>query len=225
MKASDHAYQQLLCEIIEGTLDPGTPLNEIEQSERLGVSRTPLREALLRLSLDGLIENVSKRGARVAPLTREDIIRIYETRRALEELAARLAARRGDPEVFAALREEFLTAEITLTGAPDAIDSFYELNERLDDAIDLSVDNAYLVSVLRAIRRHATRIRRSARRDVERLRRSASETRVICEAIEAGDEDVAAHATHLHLHHSLHHVLGTLPDQVSKMSTNERPRT
>jgi DNA-binding GntR family transcriptional regulator len=220
MKASERAYHRLVSEILDGKLEPGAPLGEIEQAARLGISRTPLREALLKLSSDGLIENVSGRGARVSPLSREDISQLYETRRALEELAARLAARRGNPQIFAELAADFRDAEENLTEAPEAIDRYYQLNDRFDTAIDESLDNPYLVAVLRNIRQHAARIRRIARRDIKRLRRSASETRVICEAILEGEQDVAAHATHLHLHHSLMHVLRILPQTLTHEPTN-----
>jgi DNA-binding GntR family transcriptional regulator len=216
VKASEKAYNTLVTEILDGSLEPGTLLTEVEQSSRLGISRTPLREALSKLSADGLVLSLSGRGARVAPVSREGITRLYEMRRSLEELAARLAARQGDPLVFSQLADDFAQAETELTGSEETIDLYYDLNRRFDEAIDDAVHNEYLVSALRTIRQHATRFRRIARRDVNRLRRSAAETRVICEAIVQGEEDVAAHATHIHLHHSLKHILGTLPEQASE---------
>lgn len=216
MKASEKAYNSLVTEILDGSLQPGTLLTEVEQSSRLGISRTPLREALSKLSADGLVLSLSGRGARVAPVSREGITRLYEMRRSLEELAARLAARRGDPLVFSRLADDFAQAEAELTDSEDTIDLYYDLNRRFDEAIDDAVNNDYLVSALRTIRQHATRFRRIARSDVTRLRRSATETRVICEAIVQREEDVAAHATHIHLHYSLKHILGTLPEQSSE---------
>jgi DNA-binding GntR family transcriptional regulator len=224
VKASEKAYSTLVAEILNGSLEPGTLLTEVEQSSRLGISRTPLREALSKLSADGLVESLSGRGARVAPVSREGITRLYEMRRSLEELAARLAARRGDPFLFAGLADDFALAEAELTDSPETIDLYYDLNRRFDEAIDAAVHNDYLVSALRTIRQHATRFRRIARRDLTRLRRSAADTRVICEAIVQHEEDVAAHATHIHLHHSLRHILGTLPDPVSDLPTSERKR-
>src|SRR5690606_27242041 len=95
VRASDVAYARLRSEIIDWQLEPGTPLSEIETAERLGVSRTPVREALARLTAEGLVSSVG-RTARVAPLSLELVIELYELREALETHAARLAARRRD---------------------------------------------------------------------------------------------------------------------------------
>ena len=88
MRASDKAYQALLEEIVDGTLAPGTALAEVEQSVRLGVSRTPLREALARLRKDGLIEQQRGRGLTVTEISLDDIVELYELRQPLEQQAA-----------------------------------------------------------------------------------------------------------------------------------------
>ena len=92
-RASDRAYEALRSEILDGVLLPGTVLGEVEQSARLGVSRTPLREALSRLTADALVEP-SGRGLVVTELSTDSIRELYELRQALEEQAARLAAAR-----------------------------------------------------------------------------------------------------------------------------------
>nr|BFF09921.1 hypothetical protein GCM10025699_12240 [Microbacterium flavescens] len=97
MRASDRAYATLLDEIQDGALPPGTVLGEVEQAARLGVSRTPLREALGRLAADGLVVQQSPRVTVVTAIDAGDIREIFEVRRALEESAARLAAERGMP--------------------------------------------------------------------------------------------------------------------------------
>ena len=77
MRASDKAYQTLLDEIVEGALPPGTVLAEVEQASRLGVSRTPLREALGHLRKDGLIEPLAGRGLIVTAVSIDDIVELY----------------------------------------------------------------------------------------------------------------------------------------------------
>ena len=110
LRAGDRAYQTLRTEIVEGALAPGTVLLEVEQATRLGVSRTPLREALSRLNGDGLVTSQSGRGMVVSPVSLANITELYELRQALEQQAARLAATRRDPEVFAELAAEFALA-------------------------------------------------------------------------------------------------------------------
>ena len=205
MRASDRAYRALLDEIQSGALAPGAVLGEVEQAARLGVSRTPLREALGRLAADGLVVQASPRVTVVSDLDTGDIRELFEVRRALEESAARLAAARGDRAVFAALAAEF--AETDAAAAPDA---YYALIARFDAAIDAAVANDYLTAALRNVRTHLVRVRRLARENPARLAASVAEHRVIAGAIGEGDGDLAAHATHVHLHNALTAILASL---------------
>jgi len=205
MRAGERAYQTLLDEIQSGALTAGTVLGEVEQAARLGVSRTPLREALGRLAADGLVVQASPRVTVVSEIDADDIRELFELRRALEESAARLAARRGRPEAFAVLADEF--AGIDTVRAPDA---YYALIARFDAAVDAAVANDYLTNALRNIRTHLVRVRRLARDKPGRLAASAGEHRLIAAAIATGDADLAAHATHVHLHNALTGILESL---------------
>ena len=135
-RASDRAYQTLRDEIVQWELRPGSVLGEVEQSIRLGVSRTPLREALTRLMADGLVSSQSGRGLVVTDLSLASIREIFEVRQALEEQAARLAARRGDAAVFQQLEIEFAAVNELLEHDDPARHAYYGLVARLDDAID-----------------------------------------------------------------------------------------
>jgi len=205
MRAGERAYHTLLGEIQSGALPAGTVLGEVEQAARLGVSRTPLREALGRLAADGLVAQVSPRVTVVTEIDADDIRALFDLRRALEESAARLAAGRGDAAVFAALAAEF--AGIDPAGDPDA---YYALIGRFDAAVDAAVANDYLTHALKNVRTHLVRVRRLARDKPGRLATSAGEHRVIAAAIAVGDADLAAHATHVHLHNALTGILESL---------------
>ena len=207
MRASDRAYALLLDEIQGGILPPGTVLAEVEQATRLGVSRTPLREAVGRLIADGLVVQQSPRVTVVSEFDADDIRELFETRRALEETAARLAATRGDRDVFAALATAFSsTAPIDAA----SVDAYYALIAEFDAAVDAAVRNTYLTSALRTIRTHLTRARRLARDNQDRLRESVAEHALIASAIATGDAVLAAHATHVHLHHALTSILESI---------------
>ncbi|KJL31532.1 GntR family transcriptional regulator [Microbacterium oxydans] len=211
--AGDRAYAALLDDIQSGALAAGAVLGEVEQAERLGVSRTPLREALRRLIADGLVVQQSPRVTVVADLDADDIRSLFEIRRALEETSARLAASRGDAALFAALAEEFAHVDLAAAAGRDA---YYALIARFDAALDAAVDNDYIAAALRTVRTHLVRVRRMARDRPARLAASIAEHRTIAQALAARDSDLAAHATHVHLHNALTGILETL-----ESSTNE----
>jgi DNA-binding GntR family transcriptional regulator len=237
MRASDRAYATLLDEIQSGVLRPGAVLGEVEQAARLGVSRTPLREALGRLAADGLVAQQSPRVTVVTAIDADDIREIFEVRRALEESAARLAAERGDAVAFADLARAFARVDLDGAGAPSGAsrasetdvavgserrdgldgpaavsgtDAYYALIERFDLALDAAVANDYLTAALRTVRTHLVRVRRLARDNPARLAASVAEHHLIASAIGARDADLAAHATHVHLHNALHSILESL---------------
>ncbi|MBT2483672.1 MULTISPECIES: GntR family transcriptional regulator [unclassified Microbacterium] len=215
--ASDRAYASLLDGIQSGRLPAGTVLGEVEQAARLGVSRTPMREALRRLAADGLVVQQSPRVTVVADLDAEDIRSLFEIRRALEETSARLAASRGDTRVFAALADEFARVDLAVA---DGRDDYYALIARFDAALDTAVANDYISSALRTVRTHLVRVRRMARDKPARLAASAAEHGTIAYALAARDGDLAAHATHVHLHNALAGILETLTEHVSDRSAH-----
>ncbi|WP_025133287.1 GntR family transcriptional regulator [Leucobacter sp. PH1c] len=208
MRASERAYAGLVEEIQSGALAPGAVIGEVEQAARLGVSRTPMREAIARLTADGLVQQQSARVLVVAGFDADHIRALFEVRRALEESAARLAALRGDAGAFRALAADFRAAHPE-SGA-GAADAYYALIARFDAAIDDAVQNDYLAQALRPIRAHLARARRLTRDDAARLRDSVAEHALIAEAIAARDPELAAHATHLHLHHALAAILAAI---------------
>ncbi|WP_062298841.1 MULTISPECIES: GntR family transcriptional regulator [Demequina] len=212
MRTSERVYELLREEILDGTLAPGAPLAEIEQSERLGVSRTPLREALSRLQGDGLVAARGGRGLVVAGLSLDDVHELFEIRAALEVKAASLAAQRRDPAVFEALREEVRAAGERL-GDDGSRAGFYALVARMDAAIDRAAANPYLLAALRGVRAHVARLRRLSSDDAARLREATQEHLMILDAIIEGAPTMAAHATELHLHRSLASILRTIDRQ------------
>jgi len=213
LRAGERAYRQLRGEILDGILPPGTGLLEIEQSARIGVSRTPLRAAIARLIADGLVAGRPGRGFMVTEMNVDSIRELYEVRRALEEHAARIAADRRDPAVFLALRDQFLAAPALLAQGETGLHRYYDLIDEFDDAVAAAVANPFLVGALATVRTHLARIRRLARGNPDRLRSAAAEHLLIIDAIIAGDTSLAAHATHVHLQQSLTNVLAAIQGQ------------
>lgn len=208
MRASELAYQRLRDDILSWRLRPGTALSEIELAEKLGVSRTPLRAALARLALEGLVDTSRGRTGIVPDVSDESVAELFELREALETHTARLAARRGDPQTFAALASDFAHAAETL--ATSGIDAYYEVVAAFDRALDDAVANPAMRGALDGVRTHLVRARRMAADNPTRLLRAADEHRLICEAIRDRDEALAASATSVHLRASLTEILATL---------------
>ncbi|MDO5634898.1 MAG: GntR family transcriptional regulator [Micrococcus sp.] len=208
MRASERAYQTLRAEILDWSLPPGATLAEVEQAERLGISRTPVREALSRLVADGLAEQNSGRGIVVADLSLEQADQLFDLRIALESLLARRAAQRsaGATAVeFAELAAQFMAVVEPLRAGSDPT-AYYAMTASLDAALDASSDNPYLVSTLRTLRLHLARLRRLAANDPQRLAASAAEHADIASAVAEGAADLAEATTRVHLHHAFHHL-------------------
>ena len=208
MRASERAYQTLRAEILDWSLPPGAGLGEVEQAERLGLSRTPLREALSRLVADGLAEQAPGRGIVVADLSLEQADQLFDLRIALESLLARRAAQRATPEAaerFTVLAGRFQEAETALRGGTDPAD-YYAMTAELDSRLDEAAANPYLVSTLRTLRLHLARLRRLAADDPARLAASAAEHADIADAVGSGAADLAEATTRVHLHHAFHHL-------------------
>lgn len=209
MRASDRAYDTLRSDIINWRLTPGTVLGEVELSERLGVSRTPIREALAKLTAEGLSEPQSGRGVVVSEISLDHLDELFELRAALECKAAELAAQRRDPAIFLTLHEKLSNAgELITAQDPDRAD-YYQLAGELDSAVDAAVGNHYLNLALKNLRVHLVRVRRLGKDNPVRLRDAAREHAAIALAIAHGNPAVASAATTVHLDNSLRHLLST----------------
>jgi len=218
MRASDTAYAVLRDDILHWKTPPGTVLAEVEQANRLSISRTPVREAFARLTAEGLLVALPGRGLVVSELSRDTIIELFELRIVLESEAARLVAHRRDLDTFTKLRDEFATASGLLERDDDR-HAYYALVTRLDAAMDDAVQSHFLLNAIRQLRPHLVRARRLARDNRERLLAAAGEHLTIVDAIVGGDARLAADATAVHLKKSLKNILESMD------STIDSPRT
>ncbi|EPR75287.1 Propionate catabolism operon transcriptional regulator of GntR family [Leifsonia rubra CMS 76R] len=203
LRASERAYQALRDDIVEWRIAPGIILGEVEQAARLGVSRTPLREALSRLMADGLVASQSGRGLVVTDVSVDNIRELFDVRKALEVKAVRLAAAHHTGTTFTDLEREFAAVPDLLARDDSDRSAYFDLVRRFDEAVDDAVANDYLIGALNSLRTHLVRVRRLAKDNPERLAAAAREHLLIAQAIVARDAELAAHATHVHLHHAL----------------------
>jgi DNA-binding GntR family transcriptional regulator len=156
---AEAAAERLRTLIIEGGLAPGARLNERELCERLGVSRTPLREAFRMLAAEGLLVQMPNRGAQVVALSREDARHAFAVMAALEGLAGELAAPRATVADLEALRA--LQAEMEAAHGARDLANYYHLNRAIHDRIIAIAGNPILAHTARTLngRLHALRFR------------------------------------------------------------------
>lgn len=193
--------------ILDGVLAPDMWLREVALSEALGVSRTPVREALNRLEEEGLVARTPGVGAQVTRLSFEDMSAVYQVRGSLESLAAEYATRQGKAEHFAAFRA--LEQRMADAAASMDLESFYRANVEFHHLLSVAADNAYLSRLLAtvevAIRRFGTRSL-----SAERMADVLEEHSAIVDAIVSGDPERAGEAASVHASRARTSSLGRL---------------
>jgi DNA-binding GntR family transcriptional regulator len=183
--------------IINGTLKPRERLMEIQLAEELGVSRTPIREALRKLELEGFIVMVPRKGAYVADLTFKDIADVFEIRAALEGLAAGLAAERITDDELENM--ERLLVEKAEAIAENDIEKLVAADTKFHDALYRGSRNQRLTTIISNLREQIQRFRTTSLSYPGRSRRSLEEHRIIVEAIQSRDVQAARQAAQEHI--------------------------
>ena len=186
----DRAYRGLLDLILDGGVDPDTPLSERKLADSLEIGRTPVREALRDLARDGIVEVRPARGTFVHHLSIEDVQEIYEVRHSLEGMAAFLAAERGPTPELRAYGPKF-RGMIDDPQAHDPAET-YETGEGFHLAIFHSTRNRQLLKIYELLRlRFRLALHLPRYFDHDRVRESVNEHLAILEAIERADGQAA----------------------------------
>lgn len=153
----DVVFNTLRDAIINGDIEPGERLIEISLADTLGVSRTPVREAIRELETEGLVVMTPRKGAEVAKISNKDLTDVLEVRRVLEVLAVELACEKITPEQLARL-EENLNDFDACVGKGSASD-LSSLDENFHEIIYNATDNKRLVQILSNLRKQMYRYR------------------------------------------------------------------
>ncbi|MBB6305208.1 GntR family transcriptional regulator [Rhizobium leucaenae] len=183
--------------IIEGELQPGTRLHEGQLGEQLGVSRTPLREAIKFLASEGLVELVPTRGAVVKRFTAKDVFDMLSLLRVLEEMAARLACQAGTSEQIARART-IHDEMIRRYKAGDRLE-YYKLNQAIHTLISQMSNNSALIEMQATLQTRLKRIRFVGHEGSERWAAAVSEHEEMIQALEARDGERLAEVLGRHL--------------------------
>ncbi|WP_171127136.1 MULTISPECIES: GntR family transcriptional regulator [unclassified Ruegeria] len=188
------AYQSLLDEIRAGALLPGDRLREIELSERLGVSRTPVREAIRQLEADGLVTHVPRLGATVRSLDYAEVMELYEMRAVLEGTAARLAARAASDIELDEL--DVLNDRLAEAGTgPDAV----RINKIFHATLLDAAKNRFLTKSTLSLQKALLILGPSQLLDSERAASAVAEHRRIMVALKARDGAAAESEMRAHI--------------------------
>ncbi len=200
MNASERAYRSIKEQILSGSLTPGAWLREGELGSTIGVSRTPVREALRRLGVEGYVRFEPNRGAFVTESSARELREMLELRSTIEPFAARLAAERITPEHICRLQE--LASEMEAAGGdPDrtSMDAITALNTEFHNLVALAADNRRLIDIRNTIGYLSKTFRTFDRYTPAKLQRSFQHHRELIEALQAHDGRWAASVMSSHV--------------------------
>jgi DNA-binding GntR family transcriptional regulator len=178
----DIVFNTLRQAILKGELAPGERLMEVSLAQKLGVSRTPVREAIRKLELEGLVLMIPRRGAEVARISEKNLKDVLEVRRGLEDLAIELACARITDSQIVELKKANVNFENSLTS--NDVTSIAEADERFHEIIYKAAGNEKLVQVINNIKEQMYRYRLEYIKDGTKRQELVAEHKEIVKALE-----------------------------------------
>lgn len=151
---AEQAYRSLEAQLVTLKLAPGEMIAEKDLMDKAGIGRTPVREAIQRLSAEGLLQVLPRKGLMVTPVRRSDLGQIIEARRVLERLLVVKAAERATPDQRQALK--LLASQIE--AADNDLEVFFRLDQRLNELLEAACNNRFLVNALTAMHSQCRRL-------------------------------------------------------------------
>jgi len=183
--------------IKRGILEPGERLMEVQLAEELGISRTPVREAIRKLEQEGYVIMMPRRGTYVSDVSVKDVKEIFEIRSALESLAISLATMRIEPEELEKLQT--LLEEIGGHIENNDIEKIVATDVEFHGLLYQVSRNERLVTIISNLKEQLARFRTLSMSYPGRLQETLAEHRAMVEAIAAGDVDLAREAAERHM--------------------------
>lgn len=190
-------YEELKMQILKGTIVPGTRLMEVDLADEMGVSRTPIREAIRKLEKEGLVTIEPRRGAYASQISTKDMVEILEVRQNMEGLAAAFAAARITPEQLKELKQ--VSENYNNAVIEGNMENMIKYDTRFHRIIVESCKNKVLVTMIEQLQELVLRFRYIYYDNFRRAENMPSEHKVILEAIEKGDTETAREAADIHI--------------------------
>ena len=182
---TDQVAARLRTLLVEGLISPGAKLNERVLSEQLRVSRTPLREAIKLLALEGLVDLLPNRGAVAVKLSEADVINTFEVLACLEAMSGQLAAQRIDAQALQNIRA--LHYDMLASYTRRDLSAYYRINAAIHSAINAAAANPVLSSTYRGINARVQSLRFRTNQDGSKWKRAVQEHERMLEALQARD--------------------------------------
>ena len=202
----DVVFNTLRDAILTGKLVPGERLMENQLAEKLGVSRTPVREALRMLELENLVELVPRKGAQVLDMSEKDIVNILEVRSALEGLATSVACKKMTKEDLQQLKN--MEVDFEKAVAENDVERFVDIDEDFHDLIFAATENDKLINIFRNLRIQLYRYRMAqAKNNETSMSTIVAHHRSIIRAIENHDAEEGASIAQGHIKYQTESIL------------------
>ena len=216
----DIVFHTLRQAILMGDLEPGERLLEVSLAEKLGVSRTPVREAIRKLELEGLVLMMPRRGAEVAKISEKNLRDVLEVRRGLEELSMELAVLRMEDDKLAELEDVNAAFEKKLSGTD--LTAIAEADERFHMVIYEATGNERLVQVINNIKDQMYRYRLEYIKDKEKRKGLFAEHQQIIETLKAKDVPRAKLAIKEHIDNQEATIMVNLREEAANEKKGKR---
>lgn len=196
----NEVYEQLRQAILKNRLKPGNRLIERKIAEQLGVSRTPVREAIRMLEREGLVCHIPRSGAVVARLSDKEVLEVYRIRAVLEGLAARMAAEKIKPEQLQHLNR--LLKQIEQSAADNSLDDLEQVHRKFNDLIYRAAGSPRLYGMINFLVDFTDRFAPVSFCRPGRIEETTGEHRQLVEAIKLRDGDLAERIAREHIDNS-----------------------
>ena len=190
-------YEELKMQILTGAIVPGTRMMEVELAETMGVSRTPIREAIRKLEKEGLVTIRPRRGAYASLISSDDMLEILEVRQYMEGLAAYFAASRMTPDQLDELKK--FAAKYNEALEDGDMETLIDYDTKFHRAIAEACNNQVLLKMIEQLQEMVLRFRYIYYDTFRRAENMPAEHQAIMDAIARGDEDAAQEAANIHI--------------------------
>ena len=210
----DVVFQTLRAAILKGELEPGERLMEIHLANKLGVSRTPIREAIRMLEQEGLAVTIPRRGAHVAKMTEKDLQDVLEIRDVLDELAAANACKRMKDGDYEKLEEAMAVFESAISSGN--VRAIVEADEAFHNVIYEAADNPKLMQIVQNLKEQMYRFRYEYVKDAKNYDTLVEEHSKIADGLRRRDIDFVKNIMHTHLKNQVDAVKSVIRAQEEK---------
>lgn len=204
LNLTDEAYNILANRIVNRKLKPGARLIEDELAEDIGISRTPIREALNRLAQDGLIELIPRKGAQVSRLKARDVEEIYELRKLLEGLATEKATASISKEELNEIRKLMKRSELS---SKRRLEYFLKVDLKLHNLIISHCDNSRLIKMIKSLHNFVSSFRVLDAQYARRIKQAHKEHKAILKALFKKDATAARLLIEQHIDNAKKNIL------------------